>query len=390
MSTLVIGAGLSGLAVAWSLAGAGRPVTLVHASAGASEFSAGVYDHELWEEAPDSEPLSSSVAQFLQQLGASLPVGGAWVATAAGVVRPTRGLDDAVLNLERLSGLTIGVVDVARPQWDAESLARSFQASDWARRTRTKFSAASVAFSPKLAQQWGCLSPLDWAQQLEHGQAGALLVKALRDFGPQWAGFLVGPWLALSTQSGRDLAGRLGRPLGETLSIPGCTAGERFASGRALMLKNLGIVSEQGRLSGLKKTAAGWCCEGQFSEESKLPEQHFRHAVLAVGGLVGGGVRFLAGEEKLGGRSFSLSLEAPVHLRLRRREVVVHSGSQGVDLQALGMDALTRVGVSVGAGHRVDAQPGLFAIGDVVADRPRSGLVAIESGLNAAHQILAE
>ena len=52
-------------------------------------------------------------------------------------------------------------------------------------------------------------------------------------------------------------------------------------------------------------------------------------------------------------------------------------------LQQLGMDALIDVGLSVDE-NMVARAPDLFAVGDVVADRPRCALEAIDSGLGAA------
>ena len=112
--------------------------------------------------------------------------------------------------------------------------------------------------------------------------------------------------------------------------------------------------------------------------------------VLAIGGVAGGGVRFLAG----GGsesRSFSLSLRVagergPLALRLDGREVSLESGALGVDLQSLGRGALERVGV-LADGTQLTTVANVWAAGDVVADRPRAGLEAIYAGIAAARGV---
>jgi hypothetical protein len=107
--------------------------------------------------------------------------------------------------------------------------------------------------------------------------------------------------------------------------------------------------------------------------------------ILAIGGVAGGGIRFLSG---LGpeGRTFSLSLDAPVALRLGGREVALQSGALGADLQRLGVEALLEVGLSVDE-QMLARAPDLYAVGDVVADRPRQALEAIYSGLGAARAL---
>jgi pyruvate/2-oxoglutarate dehydrogenase complex dihydrolipoamide dehydrogenase (E3) component len=72
-----------------------------------------------------------------------------------------------------------------------------------------------------------------------------------------------------------------------------------------------------------------------------------------------------------------------VPVRLAGREVALSSGALGVDLQQLGLDALTLVGVSVDE-HMLAHAPALYAAGDVVEGRARAALDAIDSGLAAA------
>ncbi len=390
MSALVVGGGLAGLAAAWALAEEGLSPTLVHGWEGASAMGSGAYDLSPWSEAPDSSLISRQMERFLRRLGAGAPPHAAWVATSAGVVRPARALDEAVLDLGALGGRRVGVVDVGRPQWAARNLARTYQASGWARRTRTSFQAVSIDRSELPVPE---LSSADYADELLARGLEALAAPLER--APQTlAAFLLGPFVGAEPGFVGRLSRRVGRPVGEALSEPGDAAGLRFERGRDRLLESSGVHVVRGRVIRIQRAQAGY--RGQVEPEGPegaeeaeaLGGRVFRHVLLAVGGVAAGGIRFLSGEDRAGGRSFSLSVDAPVRLRLRRREVIIHAGAYGLDLQALGLDALSSVGVAVAEGHRAGTAPGLYAIGDVVADRPRTALAAVESGLEAARAVL--
>jgi pyruvate/2-oxoglutarate dehydrogenase complex dihydrolipoamide dehydrogenase (E3) component len=81
-----------------------------------------------------------------------------------------------------------------------------------------------------------------------------------------------------------------------------------------------------------------------------------------------------------------LSLDAPVALRLSGREVSLSSGALGADLQQLGIEALTHVGLSVDE-RMLARSPALYAVGDVIEGRPRCALEAIYGGLGAARAV---
>jgi hypothetical protein len=110
----------------------------------------------------------------------------------------------------------------------------------------------------------------------------------------------------------------------------------------------------------------------------------FQCVILATGGVLGGGVRYVSGLQSTRNGAFALSLEAPVELRLDGRDVGLVAGSEGADLVALGMGVLDRVGVRVTEALGLPEQPGLFAAGDVVAARPRTALEAVSAGIRAA------
>jgi hypothetical protein len=152
-----------------------------------------------------------------------------------------------------------------------------------------------------------------------------------------------------------------------------------------------------------KAGLAVWIAAGEGKHEQLEPAPG--EVVLAVGGIAGGGVRFLAGPglpgsglagiapsaSGLESRSFSLSLRVagergPLPLRLDGREVSLESGALGVDLQSLGRGALERVGVLADS-TQLTAVANVWAAGDVVADRPRAGLEAIYAGIAAARGV---
>jgi glycerol-3-phosphate dehydrogenase subunit B len=199
------------------------------------------------------------------------------------------------------------------------------------------------------------------------------------------------------------------RPLGEVLSAPGGPAGFRFEAARDAWLARSGthgsaVQSRRGTVLDIQQAKQGlavWVSARDGKHEALEPAPS--EVVLAIGGVAGGGVRFLAGPSLAGpggtggvpsgseSRSFSLSLRVagergPLSLRLDGREVSLESGALGVDLQSLGRGALERVGVLVD-GTQLTAVANVWAAGDVVADRPRAGLEAIYAGIAAARGV---
>jgi glycerol-3-phosphate dehydrogenase subunit B len=187
------------------------------------------------------------------------------------------------------------------------------------------------------------------------------------------------------------------RPLGEVLSAPGGPAGFRFEAARDGWLGRSRVQVRRGIVHSLRRTEQGFevsvgaTAGGSERLDPVLLEPAPQEVVLASGGVAGGGIQFLAGSGA-GLRSFSLSLAvsardgAALPLRLAGREVTLESGVLGADLQSLGRGALERVGVLADEAQRT-AIPGLYASGDVVADRPRTALEAIYSGIAAARGV---
>lgn len=386
MTVLVIGAGFAGMAAAWWLERRGQDVRILWEGPGASALYSGALDRNEWPGPPDPRPLSRDAEAFLAELGAWEPASGsgARLATASGLLRPARCHDRALLDLEPLRGRRIDVVDFGRPGWDAELLASAWNASGWARLSRTEFRAVRVE-PPSDDLRW--LGPIDLAERVDDPMFAARLGEALHGASDGEAPLLLGPWLGTRPESVLRLRQIARRPLGETLSEPGEAAGLRFEAVRDSWFERSRARSEQGIVTTLARGADGYDVVARLLGENgeRRLDGRFGAVILAIGGLVGGGVRFLAGPGP-SGRSFSLSLSAPVGLRLGGREVALGSGALGADLQMLGMSALETVGLAVDERQLAHA-PDLFAAGDVVADRPRTALEAIYAGMAAARAV---
>ncbi len=384
MSVLVVGGGFAGLAAAWALERRGREVTLCFRTDGASLLYSGALDRTDWAGPPDPRPLSRDAEAFLAALGAFAEptVSGGRLATGAGVVRPARCHDRALLDLEPLRGRRIDVVDFRRPGWDAAALARAWSVSNWARVTRSEF--RPLQLRPAELTVLQRLEDNELAACCDDPAWAGALGDALRGAGDSESPLLLGPWLGLVPGSVERVRERARRPLGETLSGPGGAAGFRFEAAREAWLSRGDIRVERGEVLSLRRLESGvearLKADGE-NQERTLPRR-FSEVILAVGGVTGGGIQFLSGPGQRG-RSFSLSVDAPVQLRLNGREVALESGALGADLQSLGLGALNDVGLFVDERQQASA-PDLFAAGDVVADRPRTALEAVYAGIAAA------
>jgi glycerol-3-phosphate dehydrogenase subunit B len=387
VTALVIGGGFSGIAAAWALSRRGRSVLVAWEGAGASSLYPGALDRVEWGGPPDPRPLSADAESFLAALGCFAPAGnvGARVATGAGVLRPARCRDRALLDLEPLRGRRIDVVDFGRPGWDAAALARAWSETTWARQTRTSFRAVPVAAPDADAVR--LLPPSEVAARFDDASWVSSLAPALLAAGGGDGPLLIGPWLGSLPESVELLREVLRRPIGETLSEPGGAAGLRFEAARDACLARAGIEVRASSVRSVRRRGDRFEVLASAVEDAPPTSlgEDIREVILAIGGVVGGGVRFLAGAGAEG-RSFSLSLDAPVALRLGGREVSLQSGALGVDLQRWGLEALQEVGLAVDEQSLARA-PDLYAVGDVVADRPRCVLDAIYSGLGAARAV---
>jgi anaerobic glycerol-3-phosphate dehydrogenase len=368
---VVLGAGFAGLAAAFGAVRAGASVTVVHHGAGASALYAGALDG--WA-TPESAALAALLRELAPQLGLHLNPN-AVVATREGVVRRASGADSAVLDLSAYSGKRIGVVDVARDDWDGPLLVHSFATSDWARSTATKFELVPLDLLQENYQRR--VAPYDFATSFERPERPAWLAEVLKAHaGPD--AWLFGPWLGVKRELSRELTASVGVPVGEVTSPPGGVAGARFEARRDALLLALGATVVTERAAGVRHGAAGVVVALDGRKELQADA-----LVVAVGGVVSGAIRLagaLSGAEPAG---FELSLSGLPLVQARgqlRRPV---SSLFGVDLAAHGRYLLEHVGLATTALGELTGEPGVFAAGDLLAPEPPSVCHALLSGLRA-------
>ena len=112
---VVIGAGASGTAAAYAASRLGARVTVIMGRPGATSLSSGALDGDL-------EAAGDEAHAFIDAIGI-WEIGDCHVATRAGLLRPARGRDLSVLDLQRIEPGVVAVVDVMRRGWDARALA---------------------------------------------------------------------------------------------------------------------------------------------------------------------------------------------------------------------------------------------------------------------------
>ncbi len=401
---VVIGAGVAGLAAAWSARRSGREVTLVGKGAGASALGSGAIDDVPWEqlargahalgEAPPraAQPLSPEAAAFVTELdlwgvpAAERP----WIATVAGRIRPARGRDRALLDVGWQEGALVLVPRADRADWDADALAATLAVDPFAQARRLVFRAVDV---PVLRfDDEHRIGDADLATRHDDPARLAWLAERLRTGLSSVAGagaILLGPWLGASAPRAEALSAAVGLPCGEALAGVGSPAGLRFEAARDRLLGTLGVARVRDQVTRVSRAATFTVSLARAGAPLGADA-----VVLAIGGLASGGVVY-APPEHLAGTAmppaaklpFALSLDAPVLLSAdgtTRLDTISSMHGPELDVSAWPIDgrpgALEVVGVLCADGRAGD---GIYAAGDVVAGRPRTVLEAVVSGLAA-------
>jgi hypothetical protein len=286
------------------------------------------------------------------------------------------------LDLALLAGKPVAVADVERDEWDARLLAASLGASAWAQRTGTTFRAVPVAALEHSYERR--IAPADFAALHDQPERAEALAERLRSADPRAPAWLTGPWLGLEPGTALSIAKRLGRPLGEVTSLPGGPAGARFGLARDALLERAKVVRHAAKVTEVGR--AGNVFRAELDGGSAPRQLEARSVVLAIGGLVGGGIRFRGRGSD--GSGFRVSLDAPVRVELDGEDAALFSALRGIDLATLGFGVFERVGIAVGMRGAVDGEAGLFAAGDCVAGRARTALRAASDGLRAGQAAL--
>jgi glycerol-3-phosphate dehydrogenase subunit B len=379
VSIAIIGGGIAGAAAAHELARLGERATVFHDHAGASALYCGALDFELWDRAAEVTVVEPELVQFAAELGLwELGPSASRIATLEGNVRPARGRDRALLELEQCAGQRVAVVDLERDDWDAPLLAQSFGESAWAARTGTQFEAVRVRALQSTFERR--ISAYDFAAGHDAPERFGFLLEAIRRSNVTPDAWLFGPWLGVERAVAAELAASLGVPVGETTSASGGAAGARFEAARNRLLSRKADV-ERTRMTRLEPSESGFRLEtasGQASEHAAV--------VLATGGVAAGGVTLERSFERRGGAGFRLSFTAPVAIELEGEIVEGVSSLSSIDFAERGLGALLNVGIAVAENGAARGVPGVFVAGDAIAGRPRTALFAARSGLHAARR----
>ncbi|MBI4700929.1 MAG: hypothetical protein HY744_07160 [Deltaproteobacteria bacterium] len=404
----MVGAGAAGLAAAWSAVRCGARVRLCDAGVGASGLGGGAVDDRPWEclmragELLGVTPLCRALPEAVRSFAAAL---GLWhlpeagcplvrLATDAGRVRPARGRDRALLDPGELpAGAAIVLPRVLRPEWDADGLARALGDDEFLRSRGVRCVPAQAELLLRTAEERIAAADLaarhdeparlDWlGQRLEE------VVARARVRGGRADALLLGPWLGARAPRAEILRERVGLPVGEILAGVGGAAGLRFEAAREGLLGALGIELERARVLAVEPAP------GALRLELADADPFVADAVvLAVGGLAAGGIRYTppeqvaaAHEEPVARAPFALSLRAPVELRALGRRLEVVSSLSGPALDEIAWPRGPDPGLLEAVGVACTGSccaPGIYAAGDVVADRPRTLLRAVASGIEA-------
>lgn len=389
---VVIGSGVAGLAAAFAARRARATVTMVMGRPGATTLMSGAIDDVEWERAGEPRPLSAEERAFLQALGIwEVGERPTLVVTSSGCLRPARGRDRMVLDLSGLENATIALPRLPRHDWDADALAAALSSEPLARARGLRFEAIDVE-TLRFADE--AVLPAYELAERHQGERLAWLAERLRPALAGKSALLFGPFLGLEPTVAETLTEALGMPVGETLSPVGGLAGLRFERARDRLSSQLDVVPQPGWTTGVRGEAGRVIVE--LAGDAMLDGNV---AVLATGGVAGGGIvlsrAMLGGLDENGAREpcFVPSLECWAVLAARGEVLSLPSSPYGPSPEDLawsavpGQPLLERVGFAVAEGHALRAEgeaiDWLLVAGDAVADRPRTVLEAIRSGLLA-------
>jgi glycerol-3-phosphate dehydrogenase subunit B len=396
---VVVGAGVAGTAAALAARLAGAAVTLVDRGAGAAALATGAIDCVPWENAIDraSAPaLTGEARAVLDAFDAfAWPEHGATLATTAGILRPARGHDAALLDVGLVAGRPVAVVRCPRPGWDADVFAAawgpSFTAVDAPiLRHRDEERIPDADF----AGRHDDLARLEWlAARLRQGVSRE-----------RWAAVVVPPSLGVERPLAAALSERVGMPCGEALGAPGGPSGLRFECARDRALSRAGVKRIEERVASIEAAGGRWrvvTASGAALDAAAV--------VLAMGGLIAGGLEYAPAEATLATALPSasrppirLGLQAPVTIGAHGRPLDLPSSLFGAAPEDIARPftadpLLERAGVLAGDDGAVSLEPsaaGVYAAGDVVADAPRTWGAALSSGAAAgaaaARHVLTE
>ena len=387
MRVLVVGGGIAGTAAAWTAARGGARVTLVSAGSGASALATGALDHG--RAAGAARAIEAGALDVLRALGAFVVPEdrGVLLATTAGVVRPARGHDAALLDWSALSGMRVGVVRARRPGWDADALARSWSGMQGDALKAVPFEATILRYSDERL-----LPDADFAARHDDDARLAWLGDRLREAlmrGPAVRALVLPPSLGVECARAEALSKHVGLPCGEASALPGGPSGLRFQHARDRALGAAGVERVAARVTAVARASGGWSVEldGESSLETDV-------VVLANGGLLGGGIEY-ASSEWMKAAELPPSARPPFRFTVACEALCMGAYGRAIENPGSLFGAppeslawpfardpvMDRVGALADEEGRVGE--GLWVAGEVVADVPHAWLAALESGARA-------
>jgi glycerol-3-phosphate dehydrogenase subunit B len=391
---IVIGSGTSGTAAALALAAAGHVVRVVAGGSGASLLTTGAIDAHPWETAPscDPAPVDATTLDLLRTLDLyDVGPAEALVATISGIVRPARGVDRALLDLAQLPAGNVMIPRCDRHGWDATALARAWTDAPRAHDRQLAFVAVDAQitrFSDERA-----IRDADIAARHDEDARLSWLADRLREFLSRaaYVAVILPPWLGVDRARAADLTRLLGLPCGEAVAGLAGPAGLRFDRARKRAFAAAGVETIDTWATRLHFSAGTWRVELEDGEPLEAAA-----VVLATGGLVGGGLAYEPSGSILASAlpsharpTFRSTIDAPVTIGAHARPLDLPGSLFGVQPEALAWPfaadpLLERAGVLASVDMRaLQAPAGLFACGELVADRPRAWLDAFASGARA-------
>jgi glycerol-3-phosphate dehydrogenase subunit B len=390
---LVVGAGIAGTAAALVAAHAGASVSVVAMGSGATRLSSGAMDGQPWELGANFPRFGADERLVLDALSpfVAVPAEGALVASLAGIVRPARAADRALLDLRRLEAAEV-LVAGDHAAFDAVALARCLSDTPEANQRRLRFAPLAASLLRRVEEHH--LSEADLAALHDDDDRldwlSARLKAELRGRTP--AAILLPAWLGIDRPRAEELSVRTGVPCGEVLTGLAGPSGMRFERARDRAFDAHGVKTQRARVASIR-FEHGWYAALETEEEPRGP---FDAIVLAIGGLIGGGLDYCPGSSLLATELpkapvpiLRATVEGPVQLGLHGAPLDLPSSLFGAAPESHAWpftenSLLERGGVLVDPDGRVRGAPaGLYACGDVVADHPRTWLEALGLGARA-------
>jgi glycerol-3-phosphate dehydrogenase subunit B len=391
---IVIGAGIAGTAAALELARRGLDVTVLVGPPGATQLSSGILDWEVWDGGTAIAPAEArpeprdAVPGLLESLGGFV-LAECTVATLAGVVREGAGRDRALLDLGGLKEGEVLLPRAMRHGWDADAIAWMLSASPLAQARKLVFRAAATPIlrlsderlvaDAVLAGRHDDASRLGWlADRLRRAQTAATRA------------WLLPPWLGCEKERATELSANLGVPCGEIVVGLSGPYGFRFAAARNRAFARANVTAYTAFATAILDGESTVVVEVEGAAPMSADV-----AVIAAGGLLGGGIIYEPSEAIEGGE-LPLSPHPTVRSAIGDAPVGVHGAAFDLPGSLFGVapenlawpwserGVLERAGVLVGEGGLIAGKQRVFAAGDLVADRPRTWLEAARSGLAVA------